>query len=75
MTWSLLSLSHYLTAPYAVSPRMKHAIDSLDFAHEASRSRVGVVSDAPSLQVFLKYCLSRAFDVVVVPSFGALADP
>ncbi|MEL7168830.1 MAG: hypothetical protein AAGN64_05725 [Bacteroidota bacterium] len=73
MLWAALSLSVTPTAPYAVSPRMKHAIDSLDL-DAPRRVRVAIVSDAPSLQVFLKHCLDPAFEVVAVTAVRALAQ-
>ncbi|MEO1075143.1 MAG: hypothetical protein AAFX41_04140 [Bacteroidota bacterium] len=52
---------------------MKHAIDSLDL-DAPRRVRVAIVSDAPSLQVFLKHCLDPAFEVAAVTAVRALAQ-
>ncbi|MEM9996602.1 MAG: hypothetical protein AAF809_02785 [Bacteroidota bacterium] len=77
MPWTALSLLPTHTTPYVVSQRMKHAIESLDFDRQAApapQALIGIVSDAPTLQAFLVHCLERAFEVVVAPTVGVLAE-
>ncbi|MEM0962502.1 MAG: hypothetical protein AAGK21_08220 [Bacteroidota bacterium] len=65
---------HDAVAPYTVSPTVREAVAHLE-AEDSGLQRwsIGVVSDAPSLQVFMTVCLRAEFDVTAADTLRRLA--